>query len=127
MVALEEDMVLNGTRTTTLIAPAATVLDTSPRISRRKTLIPLATPTPLVIPIPPGEVVRRKAETTQLVATEEAIKLMAAANEAVMVAEATVMKAAMKSVVATSTMAKKVAANITSTTTTTTRPTVLRG
>jgi len=95
MAAPEEVIVLNGTTTTTRMTPPVIVRDTNPRISHRRTLTLLATPTPPVIPIPLGEamveVVRRKAGTT-LAATEEATMLMAAKNEAVMVAVAVVVK-----------------------------------
>jgi len=84
MVVPEEVTVLNGTTTTSLMTPAAIVRDTNPRISRRRTLTPPATPPHLVTPIPPGEVmvevVRRKAGTTHPAATGEATSLMAAKN-----------------------------------------------
>ena len=79
MAALEEVIVLNGTMTTPRMTLAAIVRDTSPRISRWRI------PTPLEEAM--AEVVRRKPGTTPA-ATEEAKILMAAANEAVMVADA---------------------------------------
>jgi len=54
-------------------------------------------PTPLVIPIPPGEVTvevaRRKAGTAPLAATDEATVLTAATNKVVMAVGAVVVKA----------------------------------
>ena len=77
-MAVPEAIVLNGMTTTAPMTPALTVRDTNPRISRRKTLTPLVTPTPPVIPTP-GEamaaVVRRKAGTPPAV-MGEAISLM---------------------------------------------------
>jgi len=71
MVGLVEAIVLNGTMTIARVTPVVIVRDINPRISRRRTLTPLATPTPPVIPIlleeAMGEVVRRKARITPLV------------------------------------------------------------
>jgi len=118
MVALEEATVLERTMTGLPITPPAIVPDTNHRTSPRRTLIPLATPTPPVILIrlegAMVEVVKRKASTRPLAATEEVTSLIAATNGAVMVAETTAAGVRAKDTVTKSTM------------TTTTRPSVLR-
>ena len=132
MAALEEVIVLNGTMTTPRMTPAAIVRDTNPRISHWRTLTPLATPSPPVIPIPLEEamveVVRRKTGTT-LAATEEATILMAAeATTILMAAEETTILMAAAAMVVGGVVVKAMAEDITTRniTMTMTRPMVLR-
>jgi len=103
--------VLNGTTMAALMTPPAIVRDTNPRISRRRTLTPLATPTPPEIPTP-GEVmaagVRRKPGTPPG-AMEEATIHTAAPDKVIMVEEAIVVKARTRNIVAKRIARKKVA------------------
>ena len=90
-----EVMVLTGTKTAVLMTPPAIVRDTNPRISRRRTLTPLATPTPPAIPTP-GEVmaaVVRQKPGTPPGAMEEAKLHTAAPDKVATVEEAIVVKA----------------------------------
>ena len=108
-MAVLEVMVLNGTTTAAvLMTPPATVQDTNPHISRRRTLTPPATPTPPAIPTP-GKVmavVRRKPGAL-LAAMEEATIHTAAPDKVVTVEEAIVVKVTMKNIVVKRTVRKK--------------------
>jgi len=103
-MAVLEVMVLKGTMTAALMTPPAIVRDTNPHISRRRTLTPLATPTP-------GEVlaavVRRKPGTPPA-AMEEATIHTAAPDKVVTVEGVIVVKATTKNIVVKRIVRKKV-------------------